>query len=273
MAKFKVHARVLDLLGLEQVADMPTAASELFKNAYDAYADNVSLELFQHNQHAILWDDGVGMSQDDLENRWLVVGTPSKKLTPPIVRDGYELRPVMGEKGIGRLAVSTLGDTLLLISKKEGHQTDCFTALFLNWKVARNHKLMLDEFEVPVLPFTTIDEFTSDIFEILLDDFRRQLNATFEAGKWEGYEGLLAQVRNDVDSFSPDLSLFRRTGAFNGESGTAFYLGNVTDEVQCLTKLKDRFDTSDKDVYDQIVLLLSNFNKSRITSQDTLPSG
>jgi signal transduction histidine kinase len=271
MAKFKVHARVLDLLGLEQIADMPTAASELFKNAYDAYADNVSLELFQHKQHAILWDDGVGMSQADVEDRWLVVGTPGKKLTPPEVREGYVPRPVMGEKGIGRLAVSTLGDTLLLISKKS-QETDCFTALFLNWKVARNHKLMLDEFEVPVLPFSSLEDFTADIFGMLVDEFKQQLDATFEGGKWEGYEDLLKQIRNDVDSFDPDLTLFRRTGAFNGESGTAFYLGNVTDEVNCLTRPKDRFDTTDKNVYDQIVLLLSNFNKSRIASQNTPPA-
>ncbi len=117
MAKFKVHARVLDLLGAEQIADMPTAVSELFKNAYDAYAENVVLELFPHNEHAILWDDGLGMSYEDIENKWLVIGTPGKKLSNPTVRTGYVKRPVMGEKGIGRLAISTLGDTLLLISK------------------------------------------------------------------------------------------------------------------------------------------------------------
>jgi signal transduction histidine kinase len=264
MAKFKVHARVLDLLGLEQIADMPTAVSELFKNAYDAYADNVVLELFRHKRHAILWDDGVGMSLDDVENRWLVVGTPSKKLSPPTVRDEYESRPVMGEKGIGRLAVSTLGDILLLITKRDCQQSDCFTALFFDWKVARNHNLMLDEFEVPVLPFSSLDDFTADIFGMLVDEFKRQLDTTSKSGKWEGHEDLLDQVRTEVDSFEPDLTLFRRIGAFDGKSGTAFYLGNVTDEAQCLTKSKDRFDTTDDIIYDQVVLLLSNFNKSRI---------
>lgn len=271
MAKFKVHARILDLLGFEQIADMPTAVSELFKNAYDAYANNVVLEMFRHKQHAILWDDGVGMSLDDIESRWLVVGTPSKKLSPPSVRKGYESRPIMGEKGIGRLAISTLGDTLLLISKKNCGQPDCFTALFLNWKVVRNHKLMLDEFEIPVLPFSSLDEFTSDIFEMLVDEFRRQLNITFESGKWEGYEDLLTEIRIEVDSFDPDLTIFRRTGALTGECGTAFYLGNMTDEVQCLTKPKDRFDITDKNVYDQIVLLLSNFSISRIVSPNIAP--
>lgn len=264
MSKFKVHARIIDLLGSEQIADMPTAVSELFKNAYDAYADNVVLELFRNKSHAILWDDGIGMSQDNVENRWLVVGTPSKKLFPPPPRDGYEHRPVMGEKGIGRLAVSTLGDTLLLISKKDSSQPDCFTALFLNWKIVRNHKLMLDEFEVPVLPFSSLDDFTVDIFGMLVDEFKRQIETTAKAGKWKGYEDLLNQIRGEVDSFKPDLSLFRRTGAFNGKSGTAFYMGDITDEVKCLTKAKNRFDPTDNNVSDQIVLLLSNFSKARI---------
>jgi signal transduction histidine kinase len=272
MANFKVHARVLDLLGIEQIADMPTAVSELFKNAYDAYADNVALELFRHKQHAILWDDGVGMSQDDVESRWLVVGTPGKKLSPPIVREGYEPRPVMGEKGIGRLAVSTLGDTLLMISKKKSQQPDCYTALFLSWKVARNPKLMLDEFEVPVLPFSSLDDFTADIFGLLLDAFRLQLDTTEKAGKWKDFEPLLKQIRSDVDTFKPDLTLFRRIGAFNGESGTAFYLGSVTDEVRCLTRPKDRFDATDQSVYDQILHLLSNFSKARITPSKIAPA-
>ena len=107
---------------------------------------------------------------------------------------------------------------------------------------------------------------------MLVDEFRRQLDVTFERGKWEGYEDLLAQIRSEVDSFDPDLTLFHRTGAFTGESGTAFYLGNMTDEVQCLTKLKDRFDTTDKNVYDQTVLLLSNFSISRIVSSDVAPT-
>ena len=80
MANFKVHARVLDLLGEEQIADCPTAISELFKNAFDAYANKVNLDIYVDDNRAILWDDGVGMSETDVLSRWLVVGTPGKKL-------------------------------------------------------------------------------------------------------------------------------------------------------------------------------------------------
>jgi len=268
MAKFKVHARVLDLLGSEQIADMPTAVSELFKNAYDAYADNVVLELFRHNDHAILWDDGLGMSYEDIENKWLVIGTPGKKLSNPTVRREYEKRPVMGEKGIGRLAISTLGDTLLLISKTANEQTDSFSALFINWKVVRNHDLMLDDFEIPIIQFSTIKEFTDEIFHLLLEEFTNQLNISSKQGKWNNFNELLSEIRNDVTLFKPDLSLFQRSGAFSKESGTAFYIANITNEVNCLASAKNKYDNIDTTVYDQIVLLLSNYSVSQIASSD-----
>ncbi len=119
MAKFEVQARVVDLLGTQQIANCPTAISELFKNAYDAYARKAMLDVDPEDGHAILWDDGVGMTRDELLHRWLVVGAAGKEklrssTEPPV---GMARRPIQGEKGIGRLAISTLGDTLLLVSR------------------------------------------------------------------------------------------------------------------------------------------------------------
>ncbi len=58
-AAFQTRARTIDHLGREQIADCPTAISELWKNAYDAYARNVSLNIFDGNTPvATLVDDG-----------------------------------------------------------------------------------------------------------------------------------------------------------------------------------------------------------------------
>ena len=43
-ATFKARARTLDMLGRQQIAGIPTAISELFKNAHDAYADRVEVD-------------------------------------------------------------------------------------------------------------------------------------------------------------------------------------------------------------------------------------
>ena len=78
MAGFKARARALDMLGRQQIAGIPTAISELFKNAYDAYADNVVVDYFRSDGLFILRDDGIGMTKDEFENRWLTIGTESK---------------------------------------------------------------------------------------------------------------------------------------------------------------------------------------------------
>src|SRR4051812_34388804 len=107
MATFKARARALDMLGRQQIAGIPTAISELFKNAHDAYADHVEAHFYRTARRFVLIDDGVGMSERDFLERWLTLGTDSKLQTahglePPPIDPTKPRRPIMGEKGIGR---------------------------------------------------------------------------------------------------------------------------------------------------------------------------
>jgi len=78
MAQFKTRARALDLLGRQQIAGIPTAINELFKNAHDAYADNVDVDYIRKEKLLVLRDNGLGMTKDAFESRWLTLGTESK---------------------------------------------------------------------------------------------------------------------------------------------------------------------------------------------------
>lgn len=81
-AEFQARARTIDHLGPGQIADAPTAVSELWKNAYDAYASDVSLHIFDGDTEVgLVVDDGAGMSLDTFRKRWLVIGTESKTST------------------------------------------------------------------------------------------------------------------------------------------------------------------------------------------------
>ena len=105
MATFKTRARTLDMLGRQQIAGMPTAISELFKNAHDAYADRVEIDYYRSDGLFVMRDDGVGMGHDDFTTRWLTIGTESKfdpTRRPPQDPD-KALRPMLGEKGIYRV--------------------------------------------------------------------------------------------------------------------------------------------------------------------------
>ena len=101
MAKFHIKARTVDLLGRQQIAGIPTAISELFKNSHDAYARNVEADYYR--------DDGLGMTHQESEERWLALGTDSKLgekvgLKLPLKDATQKERSILGKKGIGRLA-------------------------------------------------------------------------------------------------------------------------------------------------------------------------
>ena len=158
MATFKTRARTLDMLGRQQIAGMPTAISELFKNAHDAYADRVEIDYYRSDGLFVLRDDGVGMSKDDFLNRWLTIGTESKfdpSQRPPQDPD-KEVRPMLGEKGIGRLAMATIGPQLFVLTRpKTRERASALTAAFLNWGIFEWPGIDLEEIDIPLRSFSS----------------------------------------------------------------------------------------------------------------------
>lgn len=54
------------------------------------------------------------MTTDEFEERWLTIGTSSKlidddAINKPAVDSNKAFRPIMGEKGIGRLSIAAIG--------------------------------------------------------------------------------------------------------------------------------------------------------------------
>src|SRR5438132_13404747 len=111
MAQFKARARTVDMLGRQQIAGAAAAINELFKNAHDAYATRVEVDYYRPDNLFLLRDDGIGMTLAEFHERWLTLGTESKVGGGilPYKPAGIPERPVMGEKGIGRLAIARLG--------------------------------------------------------------------------------------------------------------------------------------------------------------------
>jgi signal transduction histidine kinase len=155
MAKLKVRARAVDMLGRQQVAGIPTAISELFKNAHDAYARRVEVDFYRRRSLFVLRDDGVGMSREDFEQRWLTLGTESKAngggLGPPPIDPDQPLRPVMGEKGIGRLAIALIGPQVLIITRPKVADTAKTTVAFVNWSVFALPGVDLSDIDIPII--------------------------------------------------------------------------------------------------------------------------
>jgi signal transduction histidine kinase len=154
---FKARARTVEMLGRQQIAGIPTAISEIFKNAHDAYADHVEADYLPSQQLLVIRDDGFGMTPEDFDERWLTLGTDSKvpggpgfPQPPP----GKSSRVMLGEKGIGRLAVAIIGPQVLILTRaqRDSIRHD-LVAAFVNWAAFDLPGINLNEVKVPVRIF------------------------------------------------------------------------------------------------------------------------
>lgn len=156
MARFRTRARAVDMLGRQQIAGIPTAISELFKNAHDAYAGRAEVDYYRSDGLFVLRDDGVGMTLEDFEHRWLTLGTESKVggpggLYPPPRDPSKPKRPTLGEKGIGRLAIAAIGPQVLILTRaKSADGKGELVAAYIHWSLFRLHGVDIEEIEIPV---------------------------------------------------------------------------------------------------------------------------
>lgn len=123
--KWRFDISTFRLIGRDLITDRVTALFELVKNCYDANAQQVNV-IFENvgaggNLSVIrVEDDGHGMSFEDIRDKWMVIGTSSKR-DHPFSPAPYH-RKCVGEKGIGRFAVDKLGDKVSIITKKYGSE-------------------------------------------------------------------------------------------------------------------------------------------------------
>ncbi len=227
MPKFKTSARTLDMLGRQQIAGIPTAISELFKNAHDAYADHVEIDYYRSDSLFVLRDDGIGMSYDNFVARWLTIGTenkldPTGNLPPD---PDTKPRPMLGEKGIGRLAISTIGPQLLVLTRpRTDGGASGLTAAFLNWGIFEWPGIDLDEVEIPLRSFSpgTLPS-AHDVAE-MVEEFRE--NAERVGLRVENR--FLKKLAGELDDFDIDpqeIDSYLGEPSLHGEgSGTQFII-------------------------------------------------
>ena len=144
------------MLGRQQMANIPNALHELFKNAHDAYADQVKVDYYRSHGLLVLRDDGVGMTLDDFETRWLTLGTDSKlgaagSMIPPYADPDKPPRRTLGEKGIGRLAIATIGPQVLILSRPQRFNgLGDLVVSFINWTFFEAPGLNILDVEIPL---------------------------------------------------------------------------------------------------------------------------
>jgi hypothetical protein len=119
---FTVSARTARLIGRENVAHADGAVIELVKNCYDADADFCLVIVNPLKNSIILFDNGHGMSENDITTKWMNIGTDNKEVNFTSTRG----RIKAGAKGIGRFALDRLGQKCTVYTlqnaKKNGYK-------------------------------------------------------------------------------------------------------------------------------------------------------
>ena len=119
---FRVSTGLKDLIGRDLITNDFVAVFELVKNSFDAHATSVRI-LFDDDR-IVITDDGKGMSEADILDKWLFVAYSAKreKTEDADYRDDISQRgrEYAGAKGVGRFSCDRLGSRLQLSSRSKG---------------------------------------------------------------------------------------------------------------------------------------------------------
>lgn len=125
---FQVAFGAVKHFGRNLYTTNPPAIAELIANAWDAYATECHIA---HNENSLLiWDNGIGMNEDELTNRYAISGFEKKtdNIRKP---ENLKERPYMGKKGIGKFSAFSLGDEYSIYTKSD--EDEKWRKLILNY--------------------------------------------------------------------------------------------------------------------------------------------
>ncbi|MEQ7303372.1 ATP-binding protein [Enterococcus avium] len=149
--------KIAELLGIANFSNKESAVLELVKNAYDAGANFINIDFGKNSENRQILriqDDGRGMDEDDINNKWMHVGKSYKnymvsqpsggtiKFKKRKVQEksnickekivGFEnTRITAGSMGIGRFALARLSKQTTMYTKEKSGKT---LKWYTNWK-------------------------------------------------------------------------------------------------------------------------------------------
>lgn len=132
--QFDINPHVIRQLGEELVPDEMTALMELIKNAYDADASYVKIDINTdsvcteeqltyptHKGYIIVEDSGIGMDDSTIEKSWLTISYSNKRAgSDGVKKKTKKDRTPLGDKGLGRLSTQRLADYCEIFTTPEG---------------------------------------------------------------------------------------------------------------------------------------------------------
>ena len=245
MSSFTTKARTVELLGRKQIRDSVTAIAELMKNSYDADAPSLRVEFntLSQNPRVIIADSGTGMSKENIETKWLVLGTNSK--THRRVRKTDSGRPLMGAKGIGRLAAAAVGRQLWMFTKTAD---SLWNIVYIHWGLFENPKLGIHEIIVPTRFSIPRDELILR-FNDIVGDMKTEVLKNFEKNAWKSDAAADEELTEETEATSAFIAKLKdeissdvQTSGIQKKHIDKFLMGYSQGTVLYIEKLHDNWD-------------------------------
>ncbi|MDC4241979.1 ATP-binding protein [Clostridium tertium] len=133
---------ITDALGSKIIELDSIVISELIKNSKDAHAKKVTINFSDYKNSITIWDNGDGMSIEEIKDKWGVVASNNKA----------NAVDTLGGKGIGRFSIFKLCNSFTIITKKEHSNEYKFTfdiKDLYNHKSAEDYTISIIENSVP----------------------------------------------------------------------------------------------------------------------------
>ena len=111
-------------LGLQMYSTLPPVIGELVANAWDANATKVEITIpetpiDEQTSEIVINDDGIGMSDEDVRNKYLIVGRDRRENEQSDETPPPQNRKIMGRKGIGKFSAFGIAKEIAVESMKD----------------------------------------------------------------------------------------------------------------------------------------------------------
>lgn len=118
--RMTVDLNVLDHLGINLYSNIAAVLTEAVANAWDADAETVDIKIDSDGNRIEILDDGIGMSVDDMNGKYLRVGYRRRDEDLEHGKTTAKGRPVMGRKGLGKLSLFSIANVIEVESARDG---------------------------------------------------------------------------------------------------------------------------------------------------------
>ncbi len=226
---FNISLSVLNHLGRNLYRNFITVLGEAISNSWDADAENVWIDIDRDKQSFSIKDDGIGMSNDDFQNKFLKIGYSKRKDGTQSTKEG---RPFIGRKGIGKLALLSCSQKISIVSKQE----DAYTGGVID--NTELDKAIEDDLESREYSLGKIDQET----------YQKQIHSS--SGTIISFENLNDGIRNTLETLEKTIALYFRFSLldenfkihFNGKEITVDNLEDLTSKTEFLWILNKHKD-------------------------------